>query len=1413
MKEKFVAIIIILAFFLVALFSTSAQINDLDQNRVTYNSIITPDSRNTIEATSTGGSWLDTFNDNTYINSGSGLDNLNGDWILNQSFFIDDFDEHADNTDPDIWTEYNGNWKIENGEYSEDVTSPSFVNTYNPQIITDFILETDVKLLPGTNYEARITFRNDATGQYGYSFNIDGDDNILRLRSWLSSSSWSDIQTTGYTINTNTWYHIKIQNIGTNIQVFFNQNPTPTFNVNHATFQRGYVALGDILSHVHYDNFILVDPSPKFIQSTPVSIPSGQRWDTLLINKTELPNTYINITIEDPVSNNPIPGFNQIRTDGELDISTIDPIVYPSLRLKASFVGYRGNTPELHNWGLSWNTSSAWRDTFFNDLKVSTQTNLNPHDGYLNLSRNILFRESFEYGLSQWSMIGGSGTDPIPTTQRAHSGLASLKDWCNGRLATHAFPTPVSGDIEMWIYDTGHPDSNTFVISTPPNTIRAGINSGSTYWYRHNSNEYYSSIPRSDGWHKFSVSFSNSQCSIYIDDNFIASFPSPDDCSTLMLGEDWVTGQTHMNYDDILAWDGYKTNGYVVSTQISIPTKNHWDKVQIGKLTPSGTYLNITLLNATNDQPIAGFQQISESQIDISSIDPRAYPNLKLRGDYVSSGSLTPSLNNWSIGWVPNNIPEILDIQPSLPEVYRTDSISLSFNLSDNEEQEDALSPLIEYKPSFDMTWKTEFLGSPYFSGDHWRVVFTPLKEAHLYTYDFRVTATDTWGDSSSQIFTNIITVLNNLPSANIPVLNKDTVYRLNTATITVDATDIEDDLSLLHPNLDYRHVSGTWYSVTTYWDSGQWKATFTPSATKPVGYYDFRVRFQDDDEDWSPWAYANQSLLVLNNPPSTPSLKITPPEPYTTDDLLVEVYPVSDEENDPITLLYEWYCDDDLKDDLTGPIVASDETVKEQVWTCRVYANDTIDNSIPGEMSVTIKNSPPEAVSPPSSIDMQEDVPDTDSLNLYDIFRDADEDTLGFSRNGEEHIAIEIWQNNGTVIFRPEENWFGSEVITFTANDTQQSASFGVTVEVHEVNDIPVIEKVGDKSAMGVILSYSATEDIYFNTTVTAFDIDGDTLTYSCNLSDGGPDDIPTFYIDPQTGEISFLPRNSQVGTIFASLAVSDGRGGTDIQNISMDVANSNDPPQVTIDQPSTGINILESANSTFSCTVIDLDIFHGKESFSYEWSSNLSGILGNERTLVNISLDRGHHLITVKVTDSGGATSLDSVEITVLPDDDTDPFDEPEGDKGSRESNTWLYLLLIVIIIVILVVIFLLISRKKKDEEEEEIPQQVTPPSTGPIIQGTMVRPITPSVVSQAQRPSPLVPTPGPAQLGTKATLLLPLKTQDTIGDHPQTMEGPQKRAILMSQLERLAELKDSGILSEDEFAQKKEQLLKEF
>jgi hypothetical protein len=95
--------------------------------------------------------------------------------------------------------------------------------------------------------------------------------------------------------------------------------------------------------------------SPKGnLTSNKIALPFGYMWGYFSLNKTDYgANNSIKFSILDGETNDTISGFENLSGSG-FDISTIDPILHPTIRLYANFTSNVSMTPVLYDWSVTW---------------------------------------------------------------------------------------------------------------------------------------------------------------------------------------------------------------------------------------------------------------------------------------------------------------------------------------------------------------------------------------------------------------------------------------------------------------------------------------------------------------------------------------------------------------------------------------------------------------------------------------------------------------------------------------------------------------------------------------------------------------------------------------------------------------------------------------------------------------------------------------------------------------------------------------------------------------------------------------------------------------------------------------------------------------------------------------------------
>ena len=211
-----------------------------------------------------------------------------------------------------------------------------------------------------------------------------------------------------------------------------------------------------------------------------------------------------------------------------------------------------------------------------------------------------------------------------------------------------------------------------------------------------------------------------------------------------------------------------------------------------------------------------------------------------------------------------------------------------------------------------------------------------------------------------------------------------------------------------------------------------------------------------------------------------------------------------------------------------------------------------------------------------------------------------------------------------------------GTHTITASVTDSGGlSSSDEITITVDSANTAPT-----------VTISSPA------NGTSSVF---GDTVTFSGTGSDTEDGDVSanlswTSSLDGAIGSGgSFGISTLSVGThtITASVTDSGALSGSDAITITVDEANTNTAPTVTINSPANGSSSVDGDLVSFSGTGSDTE--DGDVSANLTWSSSLDGAIGSGASFGISSLTVGTHTITASVTDSGGLSGSDSITITV--------------------------------------------------------------------------------------------------------------------------------------------------------------------
>ncbi len=316
--------------------------------------------------------------------------------------------------------------------------------------------------------------------------------------------------------------------------------------------------------------------------------------------------------------------------------------------------------------------------------------------------------------------------------------------------------------------------------------------------------------------------------------------------------------------------------------------------------------------------------------------------------------------------------------------------------------------------------------------------------------------------------------------------------------------------------------------------------------------------------------------------------------------------------------------------------------------YTVMLKVNDTSNENNTQLWNVTVNNTNrvPILNYTFGNITWQEDTNLTDNLTLNNFFSDLDnlecsgEANLTFSAIGNSsNITIIINASTTNVSFIPANNFFGVEIIYFTASDgTNTTKSNNITLNVTSVNDAPAFNYTNQSLFGDVLFVY----DINATDPDNEFQPGSDNLTYYDNST--------IFNVNSSTGVINFTPNSSHVGYHPVNISADDGQVNTSAL-IYFNITANSAPNLTAIGNK----NATEGTYFRMNVTAADAD--NDTLTFSSNFS-NFGKFVVNyteSNKTVNFSFlpendDVGNHTIKITVTDENGASDFEIINLTVF-------------------------------------------------------------------------------------------------------------------------------------------------------------------
>jgi outer membrane protein assembly factor BamB/flagellar basal body-associated protein FliL len=555
--------------------------------------------------------------------------------------------------------------------------------------------------------------------------------------------------------------------------------------------------------------------------------------------------------------------------------------------------------------------------------------------------------------------------------------------------------------------------------------------------------------------------------------------------------------------------------------------------------------------------------------------------------------------------------------------------------------------------------------------------------------------------DTKDIDFTNFtLTVLNVNDNPVINIANIETTYEDELYEVDYNATDIDstsaNQVWSLTSNatswLDINSVTGIISGIPTNDD---------------VGIYWVNVSIEDNNNGYD---FSNFTLTVLNvnHPLIITTSNIQKAEVYT----LYEVdfnatdvdSPLSKQTWNLITNASNW-----LTIDSTSGLLSGTPTNDDVGWyNINVSVNDG-DDGIDWEM-FTLKVIPSEkSDNEPPKITTIDKISITVGESYSIIYEATDDftqvDSLIWSYNSNASW-IHFNKLTRTLSGEPTSNHIGWYLVNITVFDENGSSDFhNFTLTVYSnPNKVPIIITTNIINAViGELYSvdYEANDDR----------TPKDNLQWSLDTNA-----TSWLNINPNTGVLSGIPQNIDIGSYWVKISVFDGDNGWDFQNFTLFVTSK----PITSFPPELRNQLMTPTNgNTITEFFFTIEYYHPKgilpEIIQIVIDGNPFNMnLNNSKYEYNTQLSEGIHTYYFTTTQGKFTVKTENFSIPHI-----EKIDEKKS-EDEKKDNSFMILSIgvITVIIVVILIIFLFMKKKKREPEEVKrepdepmIQQQVTP------------------------------------------------------------------------------------------------------
>ncbi|UCH89831.1 MAG: hypothetical protein JSV49_04085, partial [Thermoplasmata archaeon] len=160
------------------------------------------------------------------------------------------------------------------------------------------------------------------------------------------------------------------------------------------------------------------------------------------------------------------------------------------------------------------------------------------------------------------------------------------------------------------------------------------------------------------------------------------------------------------------------------------------------------------------------------------------------------------------------------------------------------------------------------------------------------------------------------------------------------------NAEDFQDLEKQLLPHFEYMGPNHTSWQTDLNsppeYKGGRWQTVFSIPVNATLGYYEFRVRYNDTDDMWSPWCYLNGSFRVLNNPPEMDYFDISKTSVEIGESFILFVNGTDVEDDlQKLTFEFEYKHSDDS---FWNPLSFEQKKLVDSWWEYNMTFNNTMD-------------------------------------------------------------------------------------------------------------------------------------------------------------------------------------------------------------------------------------------------------------------------------------------------------------------------------------------------------------------------------------------------------------------------------------------------------------------------------------